>query len=121
MSLMNGMMSWFNAAAAGNTAVSVIYQRGVTRAPWNATVSKTQFDDGDEGEVHSTWTTRDYSGAAAELVAGGISMPPLDGDKVIEVIDGDTVTHELSADLPYEYEDSAQTRLRVYMKEISRV
>ena len=124
MSLLGGMMSWFNAAAAGNLAVAVIYQRGATQVPWSATVSETNWEgESDESTVEG-WTSRDYSGDPAVLVNGGITMPPVEGDKVVEVISGKTVTHGLMrgpSGQEYQFDDTNELRVRVFTKELSRV
>ncbi|HEY2251272.1 MAG TPA: hypothetical protein VGH74_09435 [Planctomycetaceae bacterium] len=124
MSLLNSMMTWFNAAAGGNLAVSVIYQRGATQVPWSATPAETEFESSEEADATDTFTSRDYVGDTATLVNGGITMPPLDGDKVIEVISGKTVTHELMMihnGQPFRFDDAGEQRVCVHTKEVSRV
>jgi len=102
----------------------VVYQRGLVQADWHASIGATEFQSEDEGEVNNSWTSRDYIGDAAELVAGGITMPPLAGDQVIEVIRGQTVTHELMlmpGTQPFRFCDPGECRVRVHTKEVSRV
>jgi hypothetical protein len=116
-------MSWFNAAMGGNAAVAVIYQRGLKQVPWDATPDGTEWMS-QSADTVETWKSRDYVGDPAVLIAGGISMPPLEGDKVIESIGGQSVTHEAvsgNSGQVFAFEgNSGEQRVRVHTKELFR-
>lgn len=108
----------------GSAGTAVVYVRGLTRANWTATTGSTEWETESDPDTVSAWKSRDYIGAAADLTSQGIAMPPLAGDQVIEVIAGQTVTHELmdvNNGQPFRFSDSGEKRVRVHTKEISRV
>ncbi len=112
-----------NRIAAANLSTSVIYKRGAKQCSWNATFGYGDYEAQVDGTTFDSWASSDFMGATAELVAGGITLPPVAGDQVICAAAGQTVTYELRNQpngQAYDYCDVDELRVRVYNIEISR-
>ena len=115
---------WLEQQRRAHCSSPVTYRRGDDSIEVLATVGKTVFrlDDGYGGLIREV--SRDYLISSAELIIADEKVLPQKGDQIIEIINGQTVTHEVMApggDEPdWKFADPGQLTLRIHTKEIQR-
>ncbi|CAN5409543.1 hypothetical protein BH11PLA2_BH11PLA2_34570 [soil metagenome] len=109
------------ATIRGIAGSQVTYKRGAQQVALSATVGTTQITfvaaDGTQVQVQS----RDYLLAAADLVLGSVAVLPRPGDLIVEVIAGQTCTHQvldMKGEPSYRFSDAGRTSLRIHTKQI---
>lgn len=121
--IMDGASSWLTGKLKAKAGITIKYRRGAVEIEdLTATRSSWEFVKSDPSLGPTVRiTTRDFLITAADLEAGGISLPPERGDEITETLaNGDIYTHRL---LPIEGEpfwrwfDSHRRMIRVHTKE----
>lgn len=107
-------------AAAG---VSVTYRRGAECVTLTAWLGRTGFSRSapSPGGASLVWGDRDYFVAVADLVLGGETVTPREGDRIIEMIGGVEVTFEVeptaTGEPAWRYSDPTRLVWRIHVKE----
>lgn len=113
--------AWLGRIQQASLATLVTYRRGGSggrSCPWPATSAKTTQEAEDGGMMVSVLIA-DYIGPVATLLAGGIDMPPVSGDQIVEA---DGTVWELIA-VPGEghwrYSGVDLSRIRIHTKQVA--
>ena len=88
---------WLEGQRHEHLVRSVTVVRGGTTATLDATKAQTLFRFADEYGVTQRIESIDWLVRAADLTAGGITLPPQRGDQVVEVLGDTTYTFEVLA------------------------
>lgn len=92
---------------------SVAYVRGTSSGVVRATVAKSMFQTADANGIVESWESRDFIVAVADLPFG----EPRRGDKIVETLNGNNVTYEVTSPrgVPiFHYGDSFRNTVRVH-------
>lgn len=103
--------------------VTVTYHRGAFSVELPATVGSTDITILDGNGFQTIVSSRDYLIEAAALVLDGEQVEPQKGDLIVEVIDGQTCTHQpldLNGEPSFRYSDPARSQLRIHTKQTAR-
>ena len=110
---------WLGGMFRQHAARPVVYRRGDESASVLATVGRTLFELADAAGEQVQYESRDYLIAAADLVLDGSQVEPQRGDRIEEVLGGQTLTYEVMApgqEPPWRYSDPYRTTLRIHTK-----
>ena len=97
----------------------VIYSRGSATATINATVGRTVFKQSGEYRSLIRTESRDYLIAAADLVLDGQRTEPQRGDRIVDTLNGQSITIEVLApgdEACFRYSDPFRITLRIHTK-----
>jgi hypothetical protein len=111
---------WLPARLKHAAGVSVSYARGGTTRTLTAWVGRTVFASQLEGGPRIEFGDRDYLVTAADLALFG---EPALGDRITEVVGGETQTHECvtpgTGEPAWRWSDPTQTIYRIHCKRVS--
>lgn len=116
------------ATAAG---VSVTYSRTTGGVTYSVTLSgdtavwvgNTLFKLQDIDGLRIAWGERDYLIVAANLILNGSAVEPAENDRIVETIDGTSMTFEVlppgGGEPAWRWSDPDRTRYRVHVKRVA--
>ena len=113
MNMLASGASWLAAqlkTAAGST---VVYVRGSHAVEVTATIGSSAFESANQSGVVERWESRDFLIATSDLPFGD----PVQGDKIVEQINGVSVTYAVSTPRgvpPWHYADGFRLIVRVH-------
>lgn len=112
--------SWLAGKLKNKAARTVEYRRGTTKVSLSASRGSSLLKLGDElAGVRMERTDADWIFTAADLAAGGISLPPQRGDVVADTVGAVTTLYEVRPfdnQPPFRYMDPHELLLRVHTK-----
>jgi hypothetical protein len=111
---------WLAAQMKAHASQTVTYRRtGHADLDVAATIGRTEFEQTtDDGQV-TTFESRDFLIAVADLLLSGSPAVPQRGDRIIETVGDATLTYEVlpqTALPPYRYSDQYRTLFRIHTK-----
>ena len=88
----------------------------------DATVGRTEFEQVDRFGISQRTETRDYIVRTGDLVFGGQTATPLPGDVIVETLQSESVTFEVSAigdEPPFRFTGADRLSIRIHTKRVS--
>lgn len=114
--------SFLDSQRHAHMARAVVYQRGAAQVELNATIGRTEFEQGDEAGLIHRIESRDFILRTADLDLGEGPTAPKAGDRVRESVGSSVLVYEVSApggQPPWRYSDPYRKALRVHTKHIA--
>ena len=112
---------WLEAMRHKHASRTVTYRRGAASVELAATVGRTEYDVDTGHGIVERYESRDYLLRTADLVLGGAAGTPQAGDRIEEVIAGDTVVYAVMApanEPVWAYSDPGRITMRVHTKQV---
>ena len=123
MGLLSRGMAWLSDTLGTAAGESVTYTRGSDSVSLTAWVGRTLFATQSVGSTARVeWGERDYLIPVADLVLATVAVTPRKGDRISQVIDGDTLVFEIVApgnEPSWRYSDPGRTLYRVHCKRVA--
>jgi len=117
MSMLSDATKWLHDQAHDHLADTITYRRGEQEVSLAATVGRSEFEIERETGVIVSFESRDYIFRATDLVLGGATVEPADGDRIVEA--GRIYEVLAPGDHPaWRWSDPFRTAFRVHTKYI---
>ena len=113
--LANGA-AWLAGRLKAAASTTVTYVRGNSAGEVAATIGASAFEAANQSGVVERWESRDYLVSTDDLPFGD----PAHGDKIVEEIDGTSVTYEVATPRgvpPWHYGDAFRLIVRIHTKQ----
>lgn len=119
--LLRVAFDWLEAMRHDHAARAVTYHRGAASVELAATVGRTEYDVDTGHGIVERYESRDYLLRTADLVLAGQSTTPQAGDRIEEVIGGETVIYGVMAPANeplWAYSDPGRLTMRIHTKQV---
>lgn len=124
MSLLESGMSWLEEQRREHMTRTVTYRRGSLSVELPATAGEHSYPVVDVDGIMMRVSIRDYLISAADLVLGGRTVEPQEGDRVEETLGSDTIIYEVlspgGGEDAWRWSDQYRNTLRVHTKQYGR-
>jgi hypothetical protein len=118
--LLRDAQIWLADQLQKHVASEVTYKRGTQQVTVRATIGRTLLSlDNEFGGTRMEWTDRDFLIRAVDLKFGAAAVVPQRGDRIMESVNGQTLSFEVlaPADEPvWRWADPHRQMLRIHTK-----
>jgi hypothetical protein len=121
--LLEQSSAWLDGQRKKFLAKPVIYCRGQAEVEVLATVGRTTFEIESSTGVAERFEARDFIITAADLVLGGTVVTPERGDRIREVVGGQTLAYEVvgpGSEPCWRYSDAYRLAVRIHTKQVGQ-
>jgi len=111
---------WLEGMRHSHASHSVTYHRDAANVTLNATVGTSTFEIATTNGIEP-YETRDFLVRTADLILSGSPVTPARGDRIKEVLNGDTVIYEVMSpgtEPPWRYSDGDRLTMRIHTKQV---